>query len=499
MRAVELTTHLRRRSAPRLARWPWARIRHPVPRPDGLLKTTTLPTGNGHAETRTYDNAGKLKTLTNKRGTTVLSSAAYDYDPNGNPTRITRQDEVVTYQYNVWNMLLQACYTTSCDTSGATTDTYFKYRYDKNGNRTTKERPVGGVNEVTTYTYNAADQLTAKDGPSGPCANYEYDDNGNLTRQCGMTYAYNDANKLTAATSTGGATNGSTQRYTYDGDGNRLTAATSTGTTAPAAANTTKYQWDLNNPLPQLARETNGSNALQRRYTQGLDTIAMTTGAGTFYYHYDGLGSVTALTNATGTVQAQYNYEAYGDLRRSTQTAGAPTNPLRYTGEYYDTFTDTYHLRARQYDTHLGRFTQTDPHPAQVADPYVGRYVYVNNKPTTLVDPSGRIAGKASATSGGDAGTFSASLTCDFGVCEVIVGIVSDFRVFAWSFSYLVIASGDYHAEIDSGESLFGTYEIYDSYDFEADTFGPVYVIVTATAIGFGVSISRPLHLDLAQ
>ncbi len=32
----------------------------------------------------------------------------------------------------------------------------------------------------------------------------------------------------------------------------------------------------------------------------------------------------------------------------------APSNYLRYTGEYHDSFTETYHLRARQYDTHLG-------------------------------------------------------------------------------------------------------------------------------------------------
>lgn len=116
----------------------------------------------------------------------------------------------------------------------------------------------------------------------------------------------------------------------------------------------------------------------------------MTTTAGTYFYHHDGMGSVTDVTDAAGAQQVEYRYEAFGDLRQHQQhTAGAPANLLRYTGEYYDEFTGTYHLRARQYDTHLGRFTQTDPLPANISDPFVASYVYVGNMPTTVVDPSG--------------------------------------------------------------------------------------------------------------
>jgi len=120
----------------------------------------------------------------------------------------------------------------------------------------------------------------------------------------------------------------------------------------------------------------------------------MTTSDGVFYYHHDGIGSVTDVTNATGARQWEYGYEAFGDLRTHTQhDVGAPENLMRFTGEYYDSFTDTYHLRARQYDTHLGRFTQTDPAPSRVTDPYVASYVYVRNRPRTCTDPSGAVDG----------------------------------------------------------------------------------------------------------
>ncbi len=220
----------------------------------GRLDTTTLP--NGYLEDRGYDKAGRLETLVNSKNAVVLSKARYAYDPNGNPTLVTTEDETVRYTYNTRNMLTLACYNAdTCDTDGPTTSAYYKYGYDGVGNRITKERPVNGANEVTTYTYNADDELLVKDGPSGRC-DFTWDANGNMLGQCGETWAYNDADQITSVTE-----NGATMRYTYDGDGKRLTAADGT-----SAAQITQYQWDINNQLPQLARESNGDGVLRRSY-----------------------------------------------------------------------------------------------------------------------------------------------------------------------------------------------------------------------------------------
>ncbi len=171
----------------------------------GLLEKTILPASNGHTETRTYTPAGRLETITNRNTTSgaVLSSANYLYDGNGNPTRVQTEDETVFYAYNDRNMLNLACYNTpiaDCDTDGATTSKYFKYTYDKVGNRLTQHRPINGTNDITRYTYNTNDQLTFKDGPTGTCA-LTYDDNGNLLTECGgqTQYSYNDANQMTRA------------------------------------------------------------------------------------------------------------------------------------------------------------------------------------------------------------------------------------------------------------------------------------------------------------
>ena len=153
----------------------------------------------------------------------------------------------------------------------------------------------------------------------------------------------------------------------------------------------------MNASLPLLALERNGSNALLRRYSYGRDLVSMTTGAGAFYYHRNALGSIANLTSSTGATQWTYSYEPFGAKRTELKNnTSAPTNLMRFTGELLDTATTQYHLRARQYDPAVGRFTATDPLPPLASDPYVSSYAYANNRPTILIDPSG-LAGEPGA------------------------------------------------------------------------------------------------------
>jgi RHS repeat-associated protein len=160
----------------------------------------------------------------------------------------------------------------------------------------------------------------------------------------------------------------------------------------PTTVSGSRFLWDINHALPQLALERNPSGSLQRRYQHATGLHSMETAAGSFYYHADGLGSTTNLTNTTGAKQWSYQYEPFGTLRTETQDSPtAPANHVRFTGEYHDTTTGHYHLRARQYDPVIGRFLATDPVEPDLLDPYVSAYVYVNNQATVLIDPSGMI------------------------------------------------------------------------------------------------------------
>ena len=53
-------------------------------------------------------------------------------------------------------------------------------------------------------------------------------------------------------------------------------------------------------------------------------------GAGLFYYHYDGLGSVVAISDANGTIVERYEYDVFG---RSTVHTGAGADGIWMTAD----------------------------------------------------------------------------------------------------------------------------------------------------------------------
>jgi uncharacterized protein RhaS with RHS repeats len=64
-----------------------------------------------------------------------------------------------------------------------------------------------------------------------------------------------------------------------------------------------------------------------------------------YYYHFDGLGSIIAVTDSTGNAVEAYRYSVYG-LADNPTTAG---NPYLFTGRQFDVETGLYYYRARYY------------------------------------------------------------------------------------------------------------------------------------------------------
>jgi RHS repeat-associated protein len=136
------------------------------------------------------------------------------------------------------------------------------------------------------------------------------------------------------------------------------------------------------------AETTGASTTYYRRDSDGqLASERLASGA-IYYYTFDGLGSVSALTDSGGAAQDTYTYDPYGQ----TSVTGSVVNPWRYTGAYQDS-TGFYKMGMRYYSPGLMRWSQQDG-VGPAGDPSDGNaYGYVGDNPANAVDPSGQLFG----------------------------------------------------------------------------------------------------------
>lgn len=308
---------------------------------NGLLATVTedgpLP-GTGDAVITTFNATGDVATVANGLGHTVTYS---NYNGLGLPGRVVTAN-------------------------GAITD----FTYDGRGNVLTQTNTVAGVAQVTSYTYNARNQVTNIVAPDGATTDYGFDaayylasivqdkykevmvyksdtsttfthdNNGDVTSRSavheawdvvwsanGETFTwvpepvgahfsqYTDFDELGRVHAKRG-NSGQNVRYAYDDNGNIKTITDSLN-------KVTTLTYDA---LNRLSTSTDMAGGVTRFYYDAADRITkMTDPRGLITtYTYDGFGQLLTQVSAdTGTTT--YVYDAYGRRTAKNTAVGTPS------------------------------------------------------------------------------------------------------------------------------------------------------------------------------
>jgi RHS repeat-associated protein len=302
-------------------------------------------------------SAGRLIDLVNKFNTTPtpISNNHYDYDDGNRLNGKTGTDGNSTVAYGNDNQISSVNNTTRPDEN---------YSFDALGIRS------GWM----------TDPLDKRRVLNDGVYQYQYDDEGNLTRKQEIssgkvtTYVWDYRNRLSRVN----LSNGSSVEYGYDAEDRRVSKQIN-------GVIKEKYVYDG----LDIALVVDATGAIVERYLYGagVDNVLSVVKAGTTVWSLaDRQGSITDLVDASGAVLNHFVYDSFGN-RTATTTADFR---FGYTGRELDTETGLYYYRARYYDSGLGRFISEDPIGFSAGD--TNLYRYVNNSPTNWTDPTGEIA-----------------------------------------------------------------------------------------------------------
>ena len=359
---------------------------------DALDRLKSVMDSEGNITSYTYDNVGNRKSIQYPNGTIasyvydklnrltylenakipgkILSSYTYTLEPSGNRISVLENTgRKVLYSYDpLYRLIKEEIHENDLSIRE------IRYKYDSVGNRLNKYDSSDG--EIS-YEYNENDQLI-RENKNSTVIEYQYDNNGNTIGKTDGSnstdeYTYDYENRLISVKNHLNIT----IKYIYDADGiiNRSIKNN----------RNVKYIVDKNRPYAQILEERYADKRNDVLYCYGFDLISQTINGKQSFFHFDAQRSTRMLTNSYADITDRYTYDSFGVL---LSKLGTTTNKYMYTGEQYDSESNSYYLRARFYQQLLGRFINRDSYAA-FSDPH--KYIYCQNNPIINWDPSGHM------------------------------------------------------------------------------------------------------------
>ncbi len=330
-----------------------------------LLISKTV--ANGVVTTMQYDNANRLINYTT---TNNIQNANISYDNEMQKTAVTKVNAPTKSEQFVYdNGQRLTSYKRGIAGSPVIQN---NYTYDALGNRTNAN--LNGTN--TTYSTNNLNQLTNSNNGSQNI-NFTYDNRGNLTFDGNYFKTYDAENRLVKDS----ASTTNVLTYLYDALGRRTQKSNN--------GNILNYSFSGLSQIEE--RDATGIVKNKTIFSNFINPVVNEKNGSNFYYHQNELNSVEAITNEQGRVLEKYEYDVYGQLSRydslgNPLSSSISGNRFAYTGQEYDSATNSYRFFFRNYSPKTGTFNQRDLIGYQDG---MGLYQYVGNNPANGIDVLG--------------------------------------------------------------------------------------------------------------
>lgn len=367
-------------------------------------------TENEYDQTQNYLLTRKHTAL----GNNAYQDLEYQYDKAGNIQQIldasdTNTAKTTRYEYDDLYRLTKTTVSNAINGQNYTRE----YEYDIIGNFLRKSDQPG------TYLYDGSHPhaVTSAGGKA-----FQYDLNGNMTRNGPWGHSWNWQNRIDQSAEISAKT-GNIVRYSYDHSGTRTLKNDVKNTKKTAYVNKyfdrkTDFREFALRPIENL-RKINLRSSQESTITETPPSITLPnlnkkilTGTtitedrvyiyagrqklathsskdGLIFHHEDHLTGTSVDTDEDGMINQIIDYYPYGD-ERINESHGKFVNDYSFTGKERDIQTGLLYYDARYYESSLGRFISIDEWDGDLKDPQtLNKYSYTINNPIKYIDPDG--------------------------------------------------------------------------------------------------------------